>query len=718
MRPKKAIILMIILTPFLIIANTVIQAAGNGTIEGIVTDKTGRPIIGASVMVVGTNRGAITDYDGKFKITRMEPGIYTLQITHLEFEKVELSNIVVKEDSSTELTTKLEVKTTDIDKTISVTGRQDQLKVYETANQTTITREELENAPVTSVDDLLKQSAGVVTNSQGEVFIRGGRAEDVSYIVNGVPDAVSYKGDVTLQSAGIPKPVSDFESRKKTKSPKIACPDISYDYEGRAYSHVEDDYYYEDDYYWFPDGQYDAMFFKDYGTNPFVNAFRDNLSTFAIDVDDASYVMTRSYLERGSLPPEDAVRVEEFVNHFDYNYKAPHRAAFQINVEGGPSVFGPKKSRLLKIGIKGKEISDRKRKQANLVFVIDVSGSMNRENRLELVKKSLRMLVKELNRDDRVGIVIYGSRGEVLLEPTSLRHRKHILNTIGKLHPGGSTNAEEGIKLGYKIANKFFDRNRINRVILCSDGVANVGRTGPEQILREIERYTDKGITLSTVGFGMGNYNDILMEKLSNKGNGSYSYVDDIKEAHRVFIENLTGMLQVIARDVKIQVEFNPEVVKSYRLLGYENREVADNKFRDDTEDGGEIGSGHEVTALYEVVLSRIRIKGNIAMVNIRYKDPNATYVSEEPATEISYNIPGRIFTGSFNECTTDFRLATAAAEFSEIMRGSYWAKGSSLRKVYEIVRDVEHETESPQAGEFLDLIRLADRFEDQLAER
>lgn len=701
MRPKKAIIIMLILTPFLIIANAVLQAAGNGTIEGVVTEKgTNKPIIGASVMVVGTTRGAMTDFDGRFIIKRMDPGVYELQITHLEYTTVKITNVVVKNDTSSEVNVKLEVKNTDIDKVIKVKGKQDQLKIYETANQQTITREEKDIAPVTTVDEILTQVAGVVTNTQGEVYNRES----------------SNKPKI-----GIPAPVSDamsYQSQQKSKSVRTPVPKISYDHEGTAYGFDEPCYPDYDDYYWFPDGQYDAMFFQDYGTNPFINAFRDNLSTFAIDVDDASYVMTRSYLERGSLPPEDAVRVEEFVNHFDYNYDAPYKSAFQINVEGGPSVFGPRHSKLLKIGIKGKEIASYHRKPANLVFVIDVSGSMGRENRLELVKKSLRMLVKELKSDDKVGIVIYGSRGEVLLEPTRVSNKRHILNTISRLHAGGSTNAEEGINLGYRMANKYFDRNRINRVILCSDGVANVGQTGPDQILRQIERYTDKGITLSTVGFGMGNYNDILMEKLSNKGNGSYSYVDDIKEAHRVFIENLTGMLQVIARDVKIQVEFNPDVVKRYRLLGYENRDIADHKFRDDTEDGGEIGSGHEVTAMYEVILNRKRAKGNIAMVNVRYKNPDITYVTEHPATEISYNIPGRVLSGSFNECTTDFRLAAAASEFSEILRGSYWARGSSLRKVYEIVRDVERETDSPQVKEFLDLIKLADRFEDQLAER
>lgn len=457
---------------------------------------------------------------------------------------------------------------------------------------------------------------------------------------------------------------------------------------------------------------FDAMFFKNYGVNPFVDTEDDHFSTFAVDVDDASYIMTRSYLERGELPPDEAVRVEEFVNHFDYGYDAPYLETFSIFFEGSPSRFGQNSS-LLRIGIKGMEIPPDQRKAANLVFVIDVSGSMGRENRLGLVKKALRYLVDELTENDRVGIVIYGSRGKEILSPTSISERQRILDAIEWLHTEGSTNAEEGIRLGYQMADRAFEKGKINRVILCSDGVANVGVTGPDNLLEQIKQYADKGITLSAIGFGMGNYNDILMEKLGNKGNGHYAYVDDIAEARRIFVDNLTGNLQVIARDVKIQVDFNPDVVRSYRLLGYENRDVADDKFRDDKEDGGEVGAGHAVTALYEIKFHKTAPSGTVGTVYIRYKDPDSFEV-----TEISRPVTRSMFSGRFDDGTPQFRLAATAAEFAEILRKSYWAKGSSLAEVLEVAKGVHRDIDSADMIEFLHLIAKADGLQADRAEK
>jgi len=457
---------------------------------------------------------------------------------------------------------------------------------------------------------------------------------------------------------------------------------------------------------------YDAMFFENYGVNPFVDTEDDHLSTFAIDVDDASYIMARSYLERGTLPPKDAIRVEEFVNHFDYGYDAPGESPFEVYIEGAPSKFG-KNCELLRFGIKGKKIRSENRKAANLVFVIDVSGSMGREDRLGLVRKALRMLVNELTIRDKVGIVIYGSRGQVILNPTSIDHKDEILNAIEQLYPSGSTNAEEGLRLGYRMAEQMFDKSRINRIILCSDGVANVGRTGAEDILKWIKDFADKGITLSSIGFGMGNYNDILLEKLGDKGNGHYAYVDDIAEARRIFVENLTGTLQVIARDVKIQVDFDPEVVRSYRLLGYENRDVDDDKFRDDKEDGGEIGSGHSVTALYEIKFQDNVDKDKLGTIFIRHKDPDSDEV-----TEISRDIRRGMFHEHFTDASNSFKLAAAAAEFSEILRKSYWAKDSSLDKVLDLAREVYNaDNENADILELLNLITKAKQFEEQLAD-
>ncbi|UCG60339.1 MAG: von Willebrand factor type A domain-containing protein [Candidatus Zixiibacteriota bacterium] len=457
---------------------------------------------------------------------------------------------------------------------------------------------------------------------------------------------------------------------------------------------------------------FDAMFFKNYGVNPFVDTEDDHLSTFAIDVDDASYIMMRSYLNRGALPPNEAIRTEEFVNHFKYSYPTPRAETFGILFEGAPSKFG-QNCQMLKIGIKGFEIADENRKASNLVFVVDVSGSMGREDRLGLVRKALRLLLDQLTGQDRVGIVVYGSEGKVILEPTSIKDKNKIVSAIEKLYPQGSTNAEEGIRLGYEMADKQFEQGKINRIILCSDGVANVGRTGPDDILKMIKRYADKGITLSSIGFGMGNYNDILLEKLGNKGNGHYAYVDNINEAKRIFVENLTGNLQVIARDVKIQVDFNPEVVRSYRLLGYENRDVEDNKFRDDKEDGGEVGSGHEVTALYEIKFREFASSDRIGTIFVRYKNPDDL----EDVREINRDIKRGDFNGSFDNCSHEYRLAACAAEFGEILRKSYWAKGSKLADVLDLAKSLVNESGSQELIELLGLISKAKEMEQQLAE-
>ncbi|MFN8413035.1 MAG: von Willebrand factor type A domain-containing protein [Anaerolineales bacterium] len=314
------------------------------------------------------------------------------------------------------------------------------------------------------------------------------------------------------------------------------------------------------------------MFFQEYGVNPSIDTEDDNLSTFALDVDTGSYTIMRNYLNDGNLPPSDSVRVEEYVNYFDQGYDSPPaHQAFGIYVDGGPSPFTQtERYDMLRVGIQGYQVSDAERKDAALTFVIDVSGSMDMDNRLGLVKRSLELLVEQLHENDTVSIVVYGSEARVVLNPTPGSEKGEILSAIYSLQPEGSTNAEAGIRLGYDIAMGSFKRDGINRVIVCSDGVANVGVTGPDAILEEIRHYVDKGITLTTIGFGMDNYNDVLMEQLADNGNGFYAYVDGMDEARKLFIDQITGTLQTIALDAKVQVEFNPEVVKNYRLVGFE----------------------------------------------------------------------------------------------------------------------------------------------------
>jgi Ca-activated chloride channel family protein len=447
---------------------------------------------------------------------------------------------------------------------------------------------------------------------------------------------------------------------------------------------------------------FDAMFFKNYGTNPFVDTDDDPLSTFAVDVDSASYTVTRSYLLRGVLPPREAVRTEEFVNFFDYDYGSPEAGAFAIHLEGAPSKFGPNRQ-LLRIGLQAREIQPEERRNAVLTFVIDVSGSMARENRLGLVKRSLRMLVERLRPSDRVGIVVYGSRARVVLRHKSIREKRLILTALEYLAPGGSTYAEEGLRQGYALAAAEYRKGCINRVILCSDGVANVGRTGAEDILKIIKGHAEKGITLSSIGFGMGNYNDILMEQLGDKGNGHYAYVDTPAEARRIFGENLTGTLQVVARDVKVQVDFNPEVVRSYRLLGYENRAVRDDRFRDDREDGGDVGAGHSVTALYELKLWKAK-QGRLAEVHIRYADPDSGMVRE-----IQKEIRASDLRGSFSAASSAFMLAALVAEFAEILRESYWARDGELDPVLALAHGLpDRLRKRTDVVELIDLIAKA----------
>lgn len=454
---------------------------------------------------------------------------------------------------------------------------------------------------------------------------------------------------------------------------------------------------------------FDDVFFQAHGTNPFIDTEDDAFSTFGMDVDTASYAITRRYLRDGYLPPPDAVRVEEFVNAFDYNYTPPSDETFAIHLEGAPSKFGEgKRLHLLRIGIQGYIVPDRDRKDAKLTFVIDVSGSMDRENRLELVKRALTLLVDQLRPTDEIGIVIYGSTAQVVLPHTRNVNREHILAAIHSLSPGGATNAEEGLRMGYELALQNLGSDYINRVILCSDGVANVGQTGPDAILTEIGNYVKDGILLTTVGFGMGNYNDILMEQLANKGNGSYAYVDTLKEAERVFVENLTGTLQIIAKDAKVQVEFNPQTVSRFRLLGYENRRLAQEDFRDDDVDAGEIGSGHSVTALYEIKLHEEEVVGKLATVFIRHEDPDTGNV-----TEVSQDIFADELKGTFEEASTSFQLAATVAEFAEILRGSYWALQGSLNTVEQTLEGIfpSLHQRTEQQDELIILVRQAIRL-------
>lgn len=653
----------IVLTAVLIIVPWFIAAANNGIIQGIVTDaKTHEALYGVSVQIEGTTLGAKTDPSGRFTIINVPPGTYNLSVSCLGYEQVKVLDIDVVPDSTVDVKITLNQAALETGKVTVVEGQKKGIDINQTGTVTIKVQREVQSRPVAKIKDLLSNETGI-SSAPGSA----------DKCIVSVPH----------QPTNCPPPPSPYNPPPAHGGSAVV--------NGQAY---------------------DAMFFQNYGVNPFVDTEDDHLSTFAADVDDASYVLTRSYLERGDLPPTEAIRVEEFINHFDYRYASPNHGPFAVYIEGAPSASG-RNSELLRIGIKGMDVRRRERKPVDLVFVIDCSGSMNREDRLELVKRSLGYLVDQLTRNDRVGIVMYNTSAAIVLEPTHASCKGLILEAIDRLYAAGSTNAEAGLRLGFQMAARCLDEERSIRVILCSDGVANVGNTDAETLLGEIKRYGKMGITLSTVGVGMGNYNDVLLEQLADKGNGKYAYVDDLAEARRIFVENLTGTLEVIARDVKIQVDFNPDMVRSWRLVGYENRDVADEKFRDNREDGGEMGAGHAVTALYELKLHDHRSNGNIGTVYIRYKDPDTFR-----ASELSRAISARDFVGRFSSASTSFRLAATAAEFAEILKKSYWAKGITLGDLREEVGEISEDRWSSEIGELLSLIDRADRLLDGRVER
>ena len=416
--------------------------------------------------------------------------------------------------------------------------------------------------------------------------------------------------------------------------------------------------------------------FKDYGVNSFQDAIEDHLSTFALDVDTASYTVARRYVMDGNLPSADSVRVEEFVNYFDQDYSNPQGVAFGLYADGAPSPFHDDESYILRFGVQGYEVSEAERKPLALTFVIDTSGSMGMEGRLELVKNSLQMLVDRLRSEDSVAIVTYGTNARAVLNPSSIEDKNYILNAINSLRPRGTTNVGDGLNIGYQLAAEAYRPGYNNRVILLSDGVANTGTTDPDQLVNMVREYADSGFTLTTIGVGMGNFNDVLLETLADKGDGNYAYIDNLDEAERLFVDELTTTLQTIALNAKVQVDFNPEVVARYRLIGYENRAVADQDFRNDNVDAGEINAGHSVTALYAVQLYP-NAQGRMATMQMRWEDPD-----NHDVREINGNFNTWDLAPTFESASSRYQLAVVVAQYAELLRRSPWAQMTNIRQI------------------------------------
>lgn len=424
-----------------------------------------------------------------------------------------------------------------------------------------------------------------------------------------------------------------------------------------------------------------ANTFQDYGIRPFVDTAQDPLSTFALDVDTAAYSIARRWVTDGSIPPPESVRVEEYVNSFDYDYPAPNDG-LAVVADGGPSPYAAENV-IVRLGVQAERVAGDERPPASLTFVVDTSGSMDRQDRLGLVKTALSRLVTELDGDDRVAIVTYADNAAVLLEPTPVSDADVILAAIDSLRTTGSTNLEAGLQRGYDLANESFFDGGINRVILASDGVANVGLTDPQGLVELIRGDADRGIQLVTVGVGMGNFNDVTMEQLANDGDGFYAYVNDVTEAERLFSDDLTSTLLTVAIDGKIQVEFDADTVVQYRLLGFENRAVLDDDFRNDAVDAGELGAGHQVTALYELTLAPgVGTGDRLGTAQLRWEDPETGSVIEN-----RLELDAGIIDARWGDTADDFRLAVTVASLAELLRDSPHRGDITLQQVEEEAR-------------------------------
>ncbi|HEX6202263.1 MAG TPA: von Willebrand factor type A domain-containing protein, partial [Thermoanaerobaculia bacterium] len=457
---------------------------------------------------------------------------------------------------------------------------------------------------------------------------------------------------------------------------------------------------------------YADMSFRHYGVHPFVATAEDRLSTFGLDVDTGSWGLVQAYLRRGHRPPAAAVRVEEVVNAFDYGDPAPARGeTFRVTAEGAPSPFAPGPGhRLLRFGIRARSIDPALRRPATLVFVVDVSGSMAQGGRLELVQEALGLLLDQLGEGDRVAVVVFSDEARVVLEPTG--DREAARRAIAGLAPEGSTHAEAGLALGYRLAWREKRPGTANRVLLLSDGVANVGATGAESILARAAGAAADGIELTTVGVGMGNYDDVLLEQLADRGDGRYAYVDDVAAARRIFVEELTGTLETVAEEARVQVDFDPRVVERWRLLGYENRDIADDRFRHDhSVDAGEIGAGHAVTALYEVKLAGDPPPSvPLAHLKLRYRDPESGRFREAERMLRAGDLAA-----SWEAAPRSLRLAAVAAEFAEQLRRSEHAEDTDPAELARQARAVAADFPgNERAAELAALAAKAARLADR----
>jgi Ca-activated chloride channel family protein len=643
----------------------------SGKIIGAVTDEKGEPIPGVTVKIDSTSMGAAAGIDGSYMILNVPPGTYDMSAQTVGYTKTTVKEVVVKANTTTRQDFKL-VATAIEQKTITVMAEPKTIDAHVMSNEDKQTAKQIETMPVNNLGQLLKAQPGFVKQG-GQLHARGGRAGEISYIIDGIEVKDPQGGYGTYRNPNIRINGDEFNTEN-----------------------------------------YDRIY-----ENEFLNVTDNPLSTFSIDVDAASYSNIRRFINQGRMPPADAVRIEEMINYFTYEYPQPDgNVPFSMSNEVSECPWNDA-HKLVHIGLQGKKIATEDLPPGNIVFLLDVSGSMNMPDKLPLLKRAFNLLVNELRKEDRVAIVVYAGAAGLVLPSTPGNQKETILSAIENLYAGGCTAGGAGIRLAYDVATRNFIKGGNNRVILATDGDFNVGASSDAEMMRLIEEERRKGVFLSVLGFGQGNLKDSKMEKIADKGNGNFSYIDNIMEAQKVLVSEMGATLFTIAKDVKLQIEFNPARVNSYRLIGYEDRILAKEDFNDDKKDAGEIGAGHSVTALYEIVPAGVSEKSRsvdklkyqkskitraayknaeLLTVKIRYKDPDGdkskllSFVVMDPDRKIE-------------DSSINFRFSAAVAEMGMLLRSSQFEGNGNYDQVLSLARGSAGADPHGYRAEFIRLV-------------
>ncbi len=729
----------------LLILSCVVQVCGQGTLKGKVTDGKD-PIPYANVIIVQNGRqfgGAQTDLNGNYTIKPIPPGKYDVKASYVGYKTSVVTGVIISADKITFLDFKMVSSTNELQavevcytkpliskdntqsgESVSFSGRHGRTgNISNTASGESMSSQEIKRIPGRSAQGIATSMASVQLNEGTMGSVRGSRTDGTVTYIDGVKVAgttslpKSAIQEVSVMPGGVPAKYEDGKDMKngKYEPPTVNFPapaPVSVPTPAPAPAPVQYNYSYENT------EEYAKII-----ENEFLNTRTEPQSTFSIDVDQAAYSNVRRFLDNGNRAPKNSVRLEEMINYFTYSYPQPKNdEAFSITTEYADCPWNST-HKLLLVGVQGKIIPVENLPPISLTFLIDVSGSMGDYNKLPLVKKSLEMLVKQMRPQDKIAIVIYAGETGVALESTYCTpDNKHkIINSIENLTSGGSTAGASGIDLAYKIASDNLMKEGNNRIILCTDGDFNVGISSDDELVRMIEEKRNKGIFLSILGYGMGNYKDSKMEKLADKGNGNYAYIDDIGEARKVLCDQLSATLLTIAKDVKIQIEFNPTSVMQYRLLGYEDRMLETEDFNNDAKDAGEIGSGASVTAIYEIIPANSELRDSTAqslkyqqvlvvkdsvvnkelgMLKIRYKKPNENTSKLIETTMLNNS-------NAFENSSNNLKFASAVASFGMLLRDSKFKGNTTFKTILSMAKNASENDEN--RIQFLSMVKNAE---------